>query len=282
MAIGCVTDNGPMVPGEPSLIGGRPADPKDWPASVYISSGGGRCTATVIGPHVLITAAHCVSNGGTATFAVLANRYSAKCTHSKAYSGNSTADYALCKIDKMVEGIPYESVLLDPNVLKVGSEIMLTGYGCVRRGGGGGNDGIYRIGEAKVTKLPSGSNNDIVTDRQSVALCFGDSGGPAFYYLDKTKRVVISINSRGNIADTSYLSALFTTEGVRFMNAWQQGNDMVGICGLSTGVVGCRNAGGGDLPEPKPGCSAQAQKAKTTKDSFDSAFKELADCATIK
>ena len=199
----------------PTLIGGTPAPAGEWPASVYASMNGARCTATVVGPRVLAIAAHCVSNGGTASFTVDGKRYSSTCTHSSDYRGNSTADYSLCLINQEVTGIEYDSLLQDASKMKVGMTVKLTGYGCVRPGGGGGNDGIYRIGNAKVTRLPSGNNNDVVTNANPGALCFGDSGGPAVMTDDEGKRWVFGVNSRGDIASVSYLSAWYTAQAKR-------------------------------------------------------------------
>lgn len=234
---------------EPTLIGGTVADPKDWPASMYADMGGARCTATIVGERALLIAAHCVDNGAAANFTLNGTRYTSVCTHSKEYAGNATADYTLCLIDKKVEGIPYEKMNQDANLLKVGDKITLTGFGCIKPGGGGGNDGLYRIGEATITQLPFDRSNDIVT-KGSAALCFGDSGGPSFQYLDRDKkdRVVLAINSRGDIRAISYLSALHTAEGKRFLNAWAEKNGQK-LCGVHADAVGCRGA---KKPEPSP------------------------------
>jgi hypothetical protein len=230
------------------LIGGRNADPKDWPASVYASMNGSACSATVVGEQVLFIASHCVSHGGKASFSVGPNRYTSTCARSPKYRRGIDHDLALCKVEKKVEGTEYEVVNIDGSLVKVGSEVLLTGYGCIRKGGGGGNDGIYRIGEAKVTRLPNGTNNwDYVTQGKA-ALCYGDSGGSAYVYLDsqKTKRVMISVNSKGDISTTSYITSTSTTDSVEFMKQWSQENN-VEICGLHAGAKGCR-----DEVEPKP------------------------------
>jgi len=194
----------------PTLINARVADPTQFPASVWTRG----CTATVVGERVVFIAAHCVS--GSISFTVGPTRYTASCSRAREYSGNSTADYALCQTDKTVVGIPYERINIDPSRFRVGDELLLTGYGCLRPGGGGGNDGVYRIGESRIRRLPSGSNNDIVTSG-GASLCFGDSGGPAFHVDPASgERVVVSTNSRGDIRTTSYLSATHTTMAQRF------------------------------------------------------------------
>lgn len=239
------------VPTGSYLIGGRPADPAEWPASVYASMGDSKCTGTVVGEKVLLIAAHCVGNGRNASFPAGGGQYVATCTHHPNYASDSTSDYALCKTVSVIANIQYERVQTDPSVLAVGKEVLLTGYGCVNPGGGGGNDGTYRIGEANITSLHQG-NQDIVT-RGGAALCYGDSGGPAFFYLDAAKkdRVQISVNSRGNIKDTSYLSSL---SGGRF-KSWAEGwrtQNGVKICGLDADAKGCRGSGPGPI-DPLPG-----------------------------
>jgi hypothetical protein len=139
-----------------------------------------------------------------------------------------------------IPGIPYERINRDPAAFKLHAEILLTGFGCTATDGSGGNDGKYRIGEAKVAELPSGTNNDIIT-RGKVALCFGDSGGPAFLYLDRAKkrRVQISVNSRGNIVDESHLSSTSTQAALTFFQSWSEKNQ-VKLCGLHNDATGCR------------------------------------------
>jgi hypothetical protein len=170
-------------------------------------------------------------------------------------------DLALCKINKKVEGIPFESVNTDPSLLAVNKEILLTGYGCVRQGGGGGNDGVYRIGEAKIIALPDPYD---LTARGKAALCFGDSGGPAFIYLDelKSKRVQISVNSKGDIRTTSYLTVTSSEASIDFMKKWASENK-VEICGVTENAKGCRGAE--DKPDdppvpPKPAACMEAYK----------------------
>jgi len=238
----------PVMAEVPTLINGRPANPSDFPASVWTRS----CSATVVGPRAVFIAAHCVSSG-TISFSVGPTAYRGECLVSRAYSGNPTADYAMCLTDKVVAGIPYERINTDPALLRVGGEVLLSGYGCVRPGGSGGNDGVYRIGEARVSRLPSGSNNDIVTGN-GAALCFGDSGGPAFLFTESGNsmtraRVVISTNSRGDIATTSYLSSTSTAEGIRFFNAWAE-RTAQRICGVHADAQGCRGDDGGGNENP--------------------------------
>jgi hypothetical protein len=225
----------------PSLMGARIADPKQFTASFYASSASGACTSAMVGLGVLLTAAHCVANNGTIKVRLGAQEWSGTCTHAPDYAANRTADWALCRLGGGGPTVPFEVVNKDAALLKKNDEIQLTGFGCTQPDGSGGNDGIYRIGEAPVSRLPTaGTDHDIVTKAQ-VALCFGDSGGPAFRYTDpaKSRRVQVGVNSRGNIKDKSYLSSTSTAAAIHFFTSWAEKNNAA-ICGLHAAATGCR------------------------------------------
>lgn len=224
----------------PTLIGGKPANPIHWTANFYSVSADGSCTSTLIGPNVLFTAAHCVGNGKNVTVTKASVTYEGTCTHATQYATNTTADYALCLMNKPVPAEKYERVNTDPSLLKIGNNLLLTGFGCTKTGGGGGNDGVYRMGEAPIQVLPAMANNDIVTVGK-VALCYGDSGGPAYILFDGREegaRIQVSINSRGNIYNTSYLSSVSTTMAINFITSWSNNNNAK-ICGIHVEAISC-------------------------------------------
>lgn len=229
--------------GGPGLIGGDPVKPEDW-AVFYTTQGNSRCTGTLIGPQVVASAAHCMSNGGALSLNYKGKVYFGKCSHAPEYRGNSTADWALCKLSEKIPDAIAESILTDPKAVTVGSSIRLMGYGCIRTGGGGGNDGVLRSNLAKVTKIPSGRDYDTVTEDKA-ALCYGDSGGPSWYEKDG-KRLQVAINSRGNIRDTSYLSTISAAPALTFYRKFAADNG-VQICGLDGVGKGCR-----EKPTPPP------------------------------
>jgi hypothetical protein len=118
--------------------------------------------------------------------------------------------------------------------------VKLSGYGCTRQGGDGGNDGIFRDGNARVINVPADDSTqfDFVTYGQA-ALCFGDSGGPAWFSVPgetfpdgRTKRYVVGVNSKGNISTTSYVSYLQKTKTKEFISAWASQHN-VEVCGIN-------------------------------------------------
>lgn len=224
--------------------GARIEDPTLYPASVYSKLGSQFCTATVVGPNTLLTAGHCARTGTVANFKLQGQARTATCTRESHYPGDPKADYALCLVDGLpVTGVPFERVNTDPTRLKLGDQLRLTGFGCTSADGTGGNDGVYMVGDNdKIVTLPSAANNDIVTSGGS-ALCFGDSGGPAFF-VSGAKRWVVSVNSRAGalgetLNDRSYLESTSAPLAVAFLTGWAHDNSQR-ICGLADSPAGCR------------------------------------------
>jgi hypothetical protein len=236
----------------PKVIGGTEARSDDWPASFYSSAEGGRCTATLIGPRVLILAAHCVGNGEQAAIEFRGKPFSGICTHSDKYKegqGDASADYALCSMPEGIAGIQFETVSLDPSRIKKGNRLLLTGYGCTSPPApgstqpSGGNDGKYRTASAAIVAVPGESQNEpnTIITRDQYAICPGDSGGGAYIVLTPKRRLIVSVNSRV-IYQTreSYLSSLSSDEGRAFLNKWLSNNSGAAICGINLRDQTCK------------------------------------------
>src|SRR5688572_9280240 len=76
---------GSALAGETRLINGKPVDRGTWTEVVRITTGTSSCTATVVGPRVIVTAAHCANNGATSKFKIGEKEYSVKITRSSLY-----------------------------------------------------------------------------------------------------------------------------------------------------------------------------------------------------
>lgn len=217
----------------PVLINGSVVERKDYPAIIWI----GNCTATLVGPRTVATAAHCT--GSSVSFNVGSDKYTARCRKSSFYRNNATADYSFCYTDRVVEKLLFDPINIDPTHVSRGDWVLQTGFGCTRWGGR--LDMQLRVGRSKVISVPSGTNNDITTGGDgSAVLCSGDSGGPAYAFNeDGTRGLLISVNSRSNTTSRSYLSALATSQGLQFINAFA---DEFGarICGVHSDVANCR------------------------------------------
>lgn len=247
----------------PALIGGDPVKPGDFPEVVYISMGSGRCSATVVGPRAVLTAAHCARGGKKITFEHNQAQYSGKCYAPNAYP-RQDHDIAICLVDKPIAK-PYAQLSSDGP--SKGDDVTLIGYGCTKPGGGGGNDGILRQGKAEVTGFTTW---DFVT-KAKAALCYGDSGGPAFKEIKtptEDQHVILGVNSKGNIKDTSYLSKIYTKASREFLSAWAMKNE-TDVCGIN---VDCLK------PETPKVCQESWQAFDAALKTYNDSIKELEAC----
>ena len=240
----CVLLSSSHVIANPShgLIGGAPVNTSEYPEVIRITTGRSYCSASLIGPRVIITAGHCTRQNGEIRpvsetdvyqFSVRRKVFKARCTLAPGYverQGEGSQDLALCKIDKAVE-VKYAKVAKeDP---KRGDRVTLIGYGCVRSDlPRGGNDGVLRVGESTVTRESSDRSFHYQTEG-GAAVCYGDSGGPAFKLVEDPKderHIIQGINSMGNIDDLSMLTSV--ARSLDFLRDFEAEQD-VEICGLS-------------------------------------------------
>ena len=208
---------------EPTLIGGRPALNGEFPEAVYINFGGSRCSGSIIGERVLLSAAHCANDNSIGYFQIDQQQYSARCNRHPLYP-RTDIDLLLCRTNRKVHVRP---TTIGDYVYR-GDVITIVGYGCTRPGGGGGNDGVLRFGDATVIGF---QGYDIVS--RGAGLCFGDSGGPVFKKLSNPfteKHIQIAVNSKGNIRDTNYTTAIHTAKN--WIIQWASDNG-VDICGIT-------------------------------------------------
>jgi len=256
---------------QPTLIGGRHAEPGEFPEVIYIKhrlddGRTSRCSASVVGPRVILTAAHCVKDNGTIEpakfhveqaleFQIGQQIFKAQCKQAPLYRDNTEDhDMALCKTDREMN-VKYASIAKEGPA--VDDFVQLTGYGCIQEGGGGGNDGILRVGEAKVRTLPTETNNWFYT-RWETALCFGDSGGPSFFKMEDAHTEhhwVIGVNSRGNIRDLSLMTATWIEKSQKFIRDFAS-EQSVEICGHNR-TCGGQNPDPDPDPEPEPDCEVE-------------------------
>lgn len=254
----------------PQVARGTPAVPSDWPATLISQPSG--CTATIVGPRVILTAAHCVRNAEGVTAHIVGRPRTAVCDHHPAYSaiydsspnaGNwdsTSADYALCLIatSDVVNGIEFEVVGAGDGLAEFGAEIRLLGFGCSGDTTAPAGYGVLRTAAAKIVAVPSPArpaNNYIKTDWRiggfghatGGAVCPGDSGGAAYWPFTGGIRRIVAVNSRtqtkGDRAQTltgvSYLSSMLTPSAGAFMLEWANRKG-VEICGITAGAQGCR------------------------------------------
>lgn len=253
------------------------ADSKDWPASFRATfdtaRGESSCTAVLIGPQAMLTAAHCVPADGKISYGRLGTQpQSADCSINGDWTSGAddSADFALCRLRTPFKEPPnfkYESVnwtKIDP---KPGDPVpvVLTGYGCTDDSAIKQKiDGKYRVG---LTALVESSDSpamsmgedfyspnqryNLFTEDKGPNLCPGDSGGPAFQPTSTFNqsqvehRSVIGINSRvfyANGSQTRYGASAISSVGAGRFKAWAKTwLGSLPACGLQGSIPNCRS-----------------------------------------
>ncbi len=239
---------------QPFLINGRNVPASDFKEVVKLSTSTGFCTATIVGSHVIVTAAHCGKDGDIAKFSYEGVDYKATLTRSPLYP-KEDHDLALGLVTEEIEKVSPVSI---GGKAKVGSELTLMGYGCTEpikeKQDPQDEDedkqdqdpdqeedqddpwwwwsaavSVLRQGETKVVKM---SEFDMVSKMAGgSALCYGDSGGPAFV-KSGSEYQLLGVNSKGNIKDTNYNLRLDLKESQEFLSDFAKSNK-VEICGVT-------------------------------------------------
>jgi hypothetical protein len=226
-----------LPPGGVQLANGVVVVPSDWPTIIltkFPKTGSSSkkvptCTATLVGPNVALTAAHCVDAMLSITprkpvLKVDGRDLKLSCEINPNYlkrdikvrSPRGSEDYALCLLDDC--GVPPASLtalrfeVVDSDLpLKVHQPVLMTGYGCsdltVVNGELDWNesDETLGIGDERIDSAVTGAEPSptYVTVRavggREPALCPGDSGGPLFTGASTAapdvKRRVVGVNS---------------------------------------------------------------------------------------
>lgn len=222
------------APIRPTLINGNVEDPSVWKQVVKITTGLSGCTATVVGPRVILTAAHCAATGATSTFTVNGGKtYSAKMTRSALYPNPSPGlDIALGVTSEDIAGVTPFSI---GGVAAKGNEVLLLGYGCTTTSAAG-SDGKLRSGKSLITEVTDVRFTS--STGSGALLCPGDSGGPAFYRSGNTLTVVgvnsaVGVTEDGTvITGPNYNARLDGTKPAGTINDFIAKNN-VKICGIN-------------------------------------------------
>ena len=240
----------PQNPLTAKLGNGSVANTLLWPATFSTTFKVGNrefiCTAQLLGPRVLITAAHCVGDTREVTLQKQGfPSYKGKCTRDERYKTDISADFALCHIDNTDAIIPgrYEELDFDPGHVKSGVLVTAVGYGCTRPFGD--SDGNFRTGPMILRGSAGARYPNYVlaivppAEHTYTFLCDGDSGGGGFLPAGVRRLVLINSTMLVDMAGNrvSYMSAISSAEGNRFIRNWVDHNGKE-ACGISHPRIG--------------------------------------------
>ncbi len=189
-----------------SAIVGGGADTGDLAVVALTVKGATLCTGALIGPHVVLSAGHCV--GDTAVFGSTVSTATQKVAVSKIvkhpkYTGmGQDYDVAVFLLDEDVTAVDpllvnTTRVLSDADV---GTDVRHVGFGVTVEntplGIGTKNKITYPITKVEPIKLWSGGNG-----KQT---CIFDSGGPVLMHIDGVEQIVAVVSDGPNCHDPGY------------------------------------------------------------------------------
>lgn len=230
------------------LINGVVVDRANFPG-IFRMTTGGTCTAALVGPTAILTAAHCIDHGAKVRFVTDDVEVRAICERATGYVENvaGSEDFALCLLERAITGILYETI--DVGAMPAaGEELVLTGYGCTAQGGP--LDGELRVGPARAVDRPDVSwlpveTSTIYTDAlvdtggtgtAGAILCPGDSGGPLFRFFGPNvgdSRVIVGVNSRTTYEfGVSLFAATGSRQGRLWLTYWADRHEAE-VCGIN-------------------------------------------------
>jgi hypothetical protein len=212
--------------------GGALADPRVWPTAFLFTTGTLYCSAVVIGPQVLLTAAQCVANQSQAgaTRAALGDvEYRINCSTHPKLDASGTPDFALCKTDRALPVARIERVATSRQ-LSVGLNVTLVGYGC-RDGSLRNFDGLLSAGEATIEPQRLSALPFPFVQLSGAVACSGDSGGGAFIG-DPSTRILVGIISRSDTTTSrTWIAATANNIFLDWARLWSSAAG-VAICGV--------------------------------------------------
>lgn len=183
----------PLAAQTAAITDGAPHD--GHPAVGGLTSGGGICTATLVGWRTVVTAAHCAQEGERYFFLLDGVWYRSRSAHRHpGYTPgivSGTDDIAVVLLER-APSVPYATVSAYPPA--VGQEVTLVGYGITATGAY--DSGVKRIAVNKVSSLNNLNLLYTGTGNGTGNICSGDSGGPAFATIEG-REVQVGVHSWG-------------------------------------------------------------------------------------
>lgn len=188
-------------------------------------SGSSVCSSVFVGPRVVLTAAHCIENGGPAIALDRGKRLYGRGYRHPDYPGEDV-DLALVLLKGARHLGPYASVT---STVAEGESVDLFGQGCYQNEPPV-SDGKFRRGVSRIDHM---EDRDLVLSQPGGAVaCFGDSGGPVFRRLAWGEGLeLVGIISKGNMEDRTYAVRVDQEKARAFIASFA--SDEIRICGVN-------------------------------------------------
>ena len=177
-------------PIDTQIYGGSEVESCGWPSAVYLQTvGGGACTGTLIHPLIVLTAAHCINDAsitnvrfGESAQTAMKLADTEYCKQNPGWFGATAQgqDYGYCKLKAPITNVPIVPVAAgcEASAIRAGARIMHVGFGQDQDG----NSGQKKMLDTTINQVTG--VGEILSGNFSEIICNGDSGGPAFVWLD--------------------------------------------------------------------------------------------------
>ncbi len=189
---GCVPEVGSS---SQEIVNGVESAPGARAAVVLLTMSSGSCSGTLISPHVVLTARHCLAGENTNTLQVFfGNDYQGDGTWIDVdqFTTHSTGDLGLITLAQVGPATPIPPGSQALSSADVGTQVLLVGFG---QTGDGTGAGIKREGTTTIESL----DQDVMyVGSTGAKTCFGDSGGPTLVARGGVTQVIGAAGSITN------------------------------------------------------------------------------------
>jgi len=205
------------------VINGTIVPEGQYPEMILITTEKSWCSSTLIGPRVILTAAHCARVGSEISYTHQGITYRGIVAHSPRYAIDYSHDIAVAAMDQENRDIKPATV---GGKAFSNTPAQLLGFGCTAQGGG--YDKKLRVGNTRITSY----SGYYMYLRGGGIACPGDSGGAAFV-SDNGERYLLGVTSRTDFQSGSYSTRLDVGESESFLRSFGAKHN-VDICGINS------------------------------------------------